>query len=140
MQLSKNASVIHVMDAVVAGTTDETGAEINMQGWDGVMFIADIGTLTETQQTALQAIGSDTSGNEEEFETDAVTPAMADGDSNKILVLDLFRPLTQFIKPVVLRGTADAVINCVIAILYTGDMKPFVDDATVSQLAAFVSP
>jgi len=140
MQLSANCKVIHVLNAVAAGTSDQTGAEIDMQGWEGVCFIADIGALNATQQTALQAIGSNASGAEAEFNTNAQTPFMADGDGNKVLVLDVFQPVTRYVKPVVIRGTANAVINCVIAILYRGHKKPLVEDATVSQLAAFVSP
>src|SRR5271154_4661116 len=140
MQISENVKIVHCLGAYTAGTTSETGAEINMQGYDGVVFIADIGALTATQQTALEAQGSNTSGDEAAFNTPAVTPFMADADSNKVLVLDIFRPVTQFIKPTVIRGTADAVINCVIAILYNVDHAPITPDATVSQSAAFVSP
>jgi len=138
--LGKNVQVRHVMNAQVAGSTNVTGSEIDMQGFDGVMFIADIGALTASQVTKLQAIGSATSGAEAAFTTDAVTPAMADGDSNKLLVLDIFRPVTRYLKPVVERGTANAVINCVIAILYNVDHMPTVDHSTVSQHSTFVSP
>jgi hypothetical protein len=138
--LGRHVKCIHVMNAVVAGTSNQTGSEIDMQGFDGVMFIADIGALTATQITKLEAIGSNTSGSEAAFTTDAVTPAMADADSNKLLVLDVFRPATRYLKPVVKRGTANAVINCVIAILYNVEHMPIVDDATVSQHSTFVSP
>jgi hypothetical protein len=139
--LGKNVKVIHALNSVAAGTSNQTGSQIDMQGFDGVLFIADIGTLTASQVTKLQAQGSNTSGSGfAAFNTDAVTPAMADGDSNKCLLLDVFRPVTRYVKPVVERGTANAVINCVIAILYNEMHSPTVDDATVSQHSTFVSP
>ncbi len=140
MQLSENVKIVHCLGAVAAGTTNQTGSEIDMQGYDGVVFVADIGALTATQVTALEAQGSNTSGSEAAFTTPAVTAPMADADSNKVLVLDIFRPVTRYLKPTVLRGTANAVINCVIAILYNVDHAPITDDATVSQRATFVSP
>jgi hypothetical protein len=140
MQLSKNVKVSHVLNAVAAGTSNQTSSEIDMQGWDGVMFIADIGALTGTQVTALEAQGSNISGSETAFTTDAVTPPMADADSNKLLILDIFRPVTRYLKAVVERGTANAVINCVIAIQYRGDKAPFTAAASVSWASAFVSP
>src|SRR5712691_8487923 len=130
MNLSDYVQVIHHMNAVVAGTTNQNGAAwIDMQGYDGVMFIADLGALSATQVTKLQAQGANDSsgGGSSAFTTDAVTPAMADGDSNKCLVLDVFRPTKRFVRATVQRGTANAVIDCVIAILYQADKKPVVD-------------
>jgi hypothetical protein len=140
MNLTDHIKVTHVLNAVAAGTTDQTSSEIDMVGFDGVMFIADIGTLSAGQVTKLQAQGSNTSGSEAAFTTDAVTPAMADADSNKLLIVDIFRPVTRYLKAVVKRGTANAVINCVIAIQYKADKKPTVQPATVSQLLQLSSP
>lgn len=137
MNLTHETKVIVVMDAVVAGTTPQTSSEIDMSGWDGVVLIALLGTLTATQVTKLQAQGSDTSGDEAPYSPDMVTPAAADADSNKALVLDLFRPPHRYIKAVVERGTANAVINGVIAIQYRGDKLPAPLDASISQLARF---
>ena len=65
---------------------------------------------------------------------------MLDGDSNKCLVVDIFQPVTRYVRARVQRGTANAVIDCVIAILYRKNKKPIVQGSTVSQIAAYVSP
>lgn len=139
-QLSKNVVVIHNMNAVAAGTTNQTGAAVDTQGFDGVMFIADIGALTATQVTSLKAQDGLTSGGAYNDIAGSNTSAMADGDSNKLLVVDIYKPQLRFLKPVVLRATANAVINCVIAILYKGLKGPVVNDATLSQIRSLVSP
>lgn len=137
--LSKEVKVVHVLNAVAAGVTNQTGTHIDMQGFDGVMFVADIGALTATQVTSLKAQGGNASNDSDQADiSGAATAAMADGDSNKVLVLDVFRPQQRFVRPVVLRGTANAVINCVVAYLYRADKKPVVADATVSQSATVV--
>jgi hypothetical protein len=137
MLLTNKCKIVKVMNAVVAGTTNQDSSEIDMQGYDGVVFIAHLGSLTSTQITALQARGSNTSGSEAAFTTDHVTAAAADADSNKILVLDVFRPPARYLKARVERGTANAVINSVIAIQYHLDKQPIQTDASVSQLAQF---
>jgi hypothetical protein len=140
MQISQNVKVVKVMNAVAAGTTSQNGSSVDMQGFDGVMFIAHLGTLTTSQVTKLQAQGSDDNSTFAAFSTDAVTAAMADADSNKVLVLDVFRPVHRYVRPTVERGTANAVINSVIAILYSSDKEPIALDSSVSQLSSFVSP
>ena len=142
MLLSNHVQIVNVMNAKVAGTTNVNGdAYVDTQGYDGVLFIAHIGTLTATQVTKLEAQGSTDHSTWNPFTTDAVTPAMADADSNKCLVLDIFRPMTRYVRPTVERGTANAVIDSCIAILYQADRKPVTDAAVdVSQSAQFVSP
>src|SRR6266851_942467 len=138
---SDEVQVIHHMDPVPAGTSDQHGsAGIDMAGYDGVMFIADIGALTAGQVTRLQVLGSDDNLSFNNFATDVVTPTMLGADSNKCLVVDIFRPVTRYVRATVQRGTANAVIDCVIAILYRRDKKPVVQGSSVSQIAAFVSP
>ena len=44
--------------------------------------------------------------------------SIADSDDNKLLVLDIHRPAERYVRAVVTRGTADATIDGVIAILY----------------------
>ncbi|HEX4499849.1 MAG TPA: hypothetical protein VH187_01580 [Scandinavium sp.] len=128
------------MNAQTAGSTAVDGTSIDMTAYDGVMFVASVGALTATQVTTLQAKGSNDNTTFNPFTTNAQTLAMADADSNKLLVLDIFRPMTRFVRPTINRGTANAVINCVIAILYNADKLPSTDATSVSQHATFVSP
>src|SRR5712692_8868507 len=139
MNFSDEVSVIHHMDPVAAGTSNQDGlAGIDMSGFDGVMFIADVGALTPGQVTRLPVLGSDDDSSFGAFATDAVTLTMDDGDSNKCLVVDVFRPRNRYVRARVQRGTANAVIDCVVAILYRKNKKPVVQPASVSQIAAFV--
>ena len=128
------------MNAQAAGAAAVDGTSIDMGTYDGVMFIADMGALTATQVTNLQAKGSNDNTTFNPFATNAQTPNMADADSNKVLVLDIFRPMTRYVRPTINRATANAVINSIVAILYNGDKQPTTDGATVSQHSTFVSP
>ena len=142
--LGKVIKVVRATNAVVAGAADAnpTVANIDMQGYDGVLFIVAIGTLLATQVTSLKA--QDSSDGSTGWADLAGTKAgpMADADSNKTLVLDVYRPVKRYIRPVVSRATANAVIDGVIAILYKGSALPVPYDATTQSVAvkAAVSP
>lgn len=149
------------INATAAGVTVLTGAALDMQGFDGVLFVAAIGTLTATQVTFLGAqdspdgttwgavgtaaaptnllttlpsggIGGVLTG--VQAAVNIVTAAMADADSNKLLVLDVFRPLQRFVRAVLYRGTANAVLDGLVALQYGAKKEPTtMDSSTVSQ-------
>lgn len=159
--LLKNCNFVQCLNAVAAGTSNQTGNHVDMQGYDGVTFILSVGTLTATQQTRLKAQGGNLANDSDQADlsmllstaaissspsgTTVQTPLFADANSNTLAVLDIYRPNIygnnpqpmRYVRPVVLRGTANAVINVVIAILWQGSKRPTTLDATVAVSAAF---
>ncbi len=124
------------IDATAAGTTniDSHLKVVDMEGFDGVLFIASIGALTATQVTSLTAQGSTLSDGSDATDLKGTASGnMADADSNKLLILDLYQPQFRYISVTVKRATANAVINCVIAIQYQGRLAPITQPATVSK-------
>lgn len=138
--LLKNIEVVRVENATVAGTSDLAGEVIDMAGWDGVTFIYAIGTLSAGQVTKLiahQDVASD--GSFTALPT-AVTSAMSDDDSNKLLILDIYKPTKRYVRPTLDRHTANAVLDSGIAIKYRGSKSPVTQGSTVSQVATVASP
>ena len=135
MQLSKDVKVIRVMNAVAAGTTDQNGSAVDMQNFEGVVFIASLGALTATQVTQMKAQQSSDNGSPDTFAdlTGTLTAAMADDDDNQCIVLDIYRPRERYVRPVLLRGTANAVIDGITAIQYGPRKKPTTHDAATVQ-------
>lgn len=144
-QLLPEISVVRALNAVAAGTTVQNGTGFDMQsdgGYDGVLFILAVGTLTATQVTALKAQQSDDNGSADDY-TDlagTLTGPLADADSNKLLVLDIFRPSKRYVRPVVNRATGNAVIDGVIAIGYRNRTPPTAQGSNVAAAEAHVSP
>ncbi|MCS6289425.1 MAG: hypothetical protein H8K10_10655 [Nitrospira sp.] len=139
--LLKDIKVTRVMNAVAAGTSVQNSSVLDMSGWDGVVFIAALGALTATQVTGLkgqQGQASNLSDAADLIGT-AVGP-LADGDSNKCLALDIYRPQERYVRCVVTRGTANAVIDGVIAIQYRGSKAPAVQDTSIAFAESHVSP
>ena len=141
MNLSKYTKVTRALNGVVAGTSNQNGSVIDMSGFEGVQFVALFGALTATQVTSLKvqqgnlADGSDMADLEGSLHT-----ALADTDGNKCLVTDVFRPQKRYVRAVVTRGTANAVIDGVIALQYSARVQPVTNDSTVKATELLVSP
>jgi hypothetical protein len=131
-----------VINATAAGTTNINGTILDMLGFEGAVFEASIGTLSATQQTQLKAQGGNAANGSDMADlVGAVTPVMADGDSNKMLVLEVHRPIYRYLRCVLVRGTANAVIDSVTAFQYADRKQPESDDATtVSQTLVSIEP
>ncbi len=141
MNLSKEVKVTRVMNAVAAGTTNQNSTVLDMQGFEGVMFVAAFGALTATQVTSLKAQqGTLSDGSDMADLAGTLTGPLADTDGNKLLVLDVFRPQERYVRCVVGRGTANAVIDGVIAIQYCSRKAPTTHDTTVAFSELHVSP
>jgi len=141
MQLNKGIKITRALNAVAAGTTDQNGSILDMQGFDGVMFIALFGTLTATQVTSLKAQqDTDVAGGTMADLLGTNTGPLADADSNKCLVLDVYKPRERYVRCVVDRGTANAVIDGVIAIQYKASKRPTAHAASVAFSESHVSP
>lgn len=141
-QLATSVKSIRVMNAVAAGTTDQNSAWVDMADADGVRFTVLFGALTSTQTTfvklqgaclANQADASDlldsTSG------TVIKTANLADADSNKTAQIEVYKPKVRYVRCVVDRGTANAVIDGAMASLYLNNPLPPTADSTVAVSA-----
>lgn len=135
--LSERVKTTRVSNAVAAGTTDSNSSSVDMAGFDAVRFIVLLGTLTSTQVTKLLIQQSD---DDSTFETIATSNAAADADSNKMFISDVYRPEKRYVRAVVDRGTANAVIDGVIAEQYEARDMPVTNGTTVIQTQKSVTP
>jgi len=143
MNLSKDVKVTRVENAVAAGLADENGASVDMQNFESVMFVAMLGALTANQVTTLKAQQSSDDGSSDAFADieGSQGAAMADDDDDQCLILDVVRPRERYVRPVLERATANAVIDGIIAIQYGPLKKPTTHDSgTVSDTNTIVSP
>jgi hypothetical protein len=128
------------VNATAAGTTAINGTGTDMQDFEGVVFTASMGALTAGQVTSLKAQGSNDNGGSDPYAdiTGAATGNAADGDSNRVLVLEVIRPQKRWIRCVVNRATQNAVIDGVVAEQYGAKKQPAAQSADVSQSLAKV--
>lgn len=134
-----------VLNAVAAGTSNQSGSVIDMAGFEGVIFEILFGTLTATQVTGAKVQVGNASDLSDAVDLIGVTVGpMADDDDNQILVVEVARfPIGayRYCRVVVTRGTANAVIDGAIAIQYGARKLPESDDSTtVSESKVAVAP
>ena len=120
-----------VSNAAAAGTSNINCTSVDMAGYDKVTFIASFGTLTATQVTGLKLQESSDNSSFADV-TSGATAAMADGDSNKVLMATYSRPAKRYVRVVVTRGTANAVVDGVIALQYSARTIPVTQSSNVS--------
>lgn len=133
--LNDKVALQRVIDATAAGTTPINGNGVDLgdqEGYDGVLFILAVGALTATQLTSMKAQASDDNGASDAYAdiANSNTQTLQDADNNKLLLLDVYRPPKQWVRPIVNRGTADAVVDGVIAVRYNASGPPTVHDAS----------
>lgn len=142
MNLANNVKVTRVMNAQAAGTGDTlSGSAVDMQGFEGVMFIAQFGTLTAGAVTTLKAQQDTASGMGSAADLEGTAQSIADSADNDCLILDIYRPRERYVRPQITRATANAVVDGIIAIQYGARVHPTTHDAaTVAGSETHASP
>lgn len=145
MQLLKNCEIIVANPPVAAASnTDDNSTIIDMQGYDGVLFIAPITDSVATGVATLKAeqntANSDSGMAALSGATATATSAENDDLNDKALVLDVYRPSERYVQAVLTSGTANIAFGNVIAIKYRGSKCPITQGATILAETAVVSP
>jgi hypothetical protein len=140
--LSSEVEVVRIMNAVAAGTSDQTSSAVDMVGYDSVMFVALLGTLTATQATSMKIQQSSDDGSSDSYGdlTGTDSGNMADDDDNQMIIIDVHKPSKRYLKAILLRETANAVIDGIIAIKYNARSVPITQGSTVFNTERFLSP
>ncbi len=130
-RLAHSTKITRTHDALVAASTDANGSSVDMSGFDGVCFVASFGVITATAVTGLKAQQSSDDGVGDAW-SDIVGTLIAidDDEDTGCLVLDIIRPTKRYVRPVIERATANAVIDGSIALQYGAATQPVTHDAT----------
>lgn len=142
MSLTKNVKITVVAAAAAAAQTAVEGSILDMAGYDGVLFVALTGDVTDTAVLTLKAqqnTANSTSGMADLVGTAAFTAGASDAD-NKGLALDVHKPRERYVRAVLTRGTANAAVSGIIAIQYDARRKPTAHDASVIAQALIKDP
>jgi hypothetical protein len=152
VNFGKQCKVTRVVNATAAGTTTINSSILDMSGYDGVVFIALFGTLTATQVTSLKVQSGNAANlsdaadvtqpqlvNGSVVNSTTVAGPLGDSQSNFCLISEVLRPQARYVRAVVVRGTANAVIDGVIAIQYRAAKQPVTQDASTVSATALVA-
>jgi|GEM_PF-887794 len=147
--LSRDVSFVRVVNATAAGVTLVTGTHVDSSMFDGVLFLFALGALTAGQATSVKVQGGALVNDSDMADLlgSAGGPiAIADGDSNKMIAIDVAMPTFRYLRPLILRATQNAVVDGVLAICYHGGKLAYGQpqapplDATMKAVAVLASP
>lgn len=133
--LSKDVKITIVSPAAAAAQTAIDSSILDMQGYEGVMFVALTGDVTTASVLTLTVKGN--SANHLTVPapvTQGATAAFtADGTSadSKGLMVDIYKPALRYVFANLTRTAADAIIGGIIAIQYNSTNKPTTQAASV---------
>lgn len=131
---SYSETVIRVSNAAVAATTDIECTGVNTAGFDAVKFYTLFGAITGSAVTSVKLQQSSDDGSSDAYsDLEGSSVTVADDDDNQVVVHDCIRPAKQYVRVVIDRGTQNAVVDGVIAVLY----KPF-EAATTNDATTVV--
>jgi hypothetical protein len=133
--LSKNVLVSQEVThrSITGGAVN--GAGVDMQGWDGVMFIVDLDAVTGSGTLDARVVRDDNSGfNSATNISGAALTQMV--NANTAGIIDVYRPSERYVRAVITQA-ANTVIAGVTAVRYrrTGILPPTQSAAEVVVVA-----
>jgi hypothetical protein len=140
--LLQEVQVDQVLGYFAAGTTKRTSTILDMEGYDGVMFVAGLGTIIENGTLDVfveQNTANSTSGMARLATTTAHTVTAANAAlTQSAIVVDVFRPQERYLQCNITPATQNAVILGIVAIRYKGRTKPTLNSSLLksTQLSA----
>ena len=118
MNFIDNTKISRIEDGAVAGVTVLTSDVIDMQNFDGLVFLAALGDVLDTGVNVLQAqhsdVGDGTGMNDITASVVSFTAGASDAD-NKLMLLEIFRPTKRFLRVTLTRSVANTVLDGIFA-------------------------
>jgi len=140
--LLNNVALDYVAAAVAAGSSiDNDSAIVDMQGFDGVVFLSTITDSVDTgvaTMTIEQNTANSSSGMAALAGAVATATSGANDDLNgKLLAVDVYRPRERYLRAARISATANIAYGECIAIKYKGIKQP-ITQATADVAASVV--
>ncbi len=154
MNLIRNVDITKASTIRFAAATTIVGKAVDMSGYDGVVFIAvgssllaaTTGSTAGNTKAQLYARGtSSTAGTWNRYAGFAASSSglAATAGANRLLVLDLYRPMDRYVQPIIKGSSAANYIDSIIAIKY-GARRPgssaLMNSSMVAGSTVLVSP
>lgn len=117
--LLKNTKIVRHNNGAAAGTTTITpSAGVDMQGFNSATFLVLLGALTDTTVPSIKIQQSDDDGVADGYsDLEGTAFAVTDADDNKVIAVEIIRPTKRYLKLILARATANAVLDGILCIL-----------------------
>lgn len=130
--LLNNVETIRVANAASAAQTAVESAAVDTAGKIGVRFTALLGDVTSGSALGLKIQGSADGSTGWTDLTGTLSHAAGASDAdNKVLILEVVRPIHRYVRAVLSRASANAVVDGILADVYGPKETPVVQGSTV---------
>lgn len=140
MNFLKDAKIVRVANGATAAQTTVTTSVVDTQGFNSVCFVAALGDVSDGSVLALtvktNSANATTGDDVAAASTTAGLTADATSADNKMLAVDLNKPRQRYAFATLARGTANAVVDGVFAILYNAQEHPVTQDSSLVDSAS----
>ena len=144
MNMSKNVKVTQVLGYYAAGTTKRVSDIIDMADYEGVMFVAELGTLLENGTIDVfveaNAVNSTVGMTRLATTTVATVTATQATYTKSCILVDVYQPTKRYIQANITPAVANAVILGITAIQYKGKFQPASNELTTLKATFLQSP
>lgn len=130
MIFSKDCKVVRGLAGVVAGTSDQYTSVIDTAGFQGIAFMFLFGAVTTGAVTSVKVQQDDANGTSGMADLEGTAITVADTATGLMVIADVYRPKKRYVRAVIDRGTQNAVIDGIVAVLYDPIAQPVTHDAT----------
>ncbi len=128
MNLSKNTKVVLALAGQVTGTTTLTTNPIDVQGFEGVMFVGSLAAVNAGNFAKARQGQQSNMSDGADLANTKVTP-VANGDS---FLIDIYKPQERYVDVQIVRGGLTTVTGDVYAILYGPRKAPTAHGSTIA--------
>lgn len=126
--------------AGAAGTTAINGATLDMAGFEGVLVIVTMGAITNGAVTSIKLQQGQASNLSDAADLAGTAQTIADTDDEKVFYVNLHKPAERYVRLVVSRGTANAVVASAEYVQYGARTLPVASHGTNVAGEKHVSP
>ena len=130
MNITKHGKLTRVSNAVAAGTGTVNGTGVDTKGFGSTTFIAAFGTLTSGTVVTLKAQQSPTTTTGDYGDIAGSSQTVAADDDNQICAVEIVGATERYLRPVITRTTANAVVDGIIAIQTDPHTEPVTHDSS----------
>lgn len=123
-----------------AGTTDINGVTLDMANYEGVLMIVTMGAITSTAVTSIKAQQGAASNMSDAADLTGTAQTIADSDDENTYYINIHKPRERYVRLVVDRGTANAVVSAATYVQYGPRTLPVAAHGSAVAGEAFVSP
>lgn len=140
--LLKDCKILKIEDSVAAGKAATVSDVVDTAGYGGACFVYKLGTVTDGAAVTLKVSQNTANSTSKMADLSGATAAIAvaSGDSEQTLVVDVVRPRERYLIATITTATQNVEVDSGFCILYNPVKKPVAQPATIDASTQVVSP